>query len=322
MTGEARTATEAARLCAEILGRNLRDMPFALVYLLDSTGTRLHLGGNAGLEPATPASPLVADMAERDGAGWPLAQVVADGRSVLVENLSGRFDCLPREPWDEAAHQAMVLPIARPGAKQPTGALVLGISPRRAFDDDYRGFFNLVAGHVATAVSSARAYEEERGRAEKLAELDRAKTAFFSNVSHEFRTPLTLILGPIEDALAHGPLEGAKLKAVHRSAVRLLRLVNSLLDFSRIEAGRLQSSFEPTDLPVLTGGLAGSFQSLVESAGMKLVVDCPPLHEVVYVNRSHWSRSSSISSRTPSSSRSMEESRCVCAGGTATSSSP
>jgi len=186
----------------------------------------------------------------------------------------------------------MLLPVARPGAQQPAGVLVLGISPRRTFDDDYRGFFDLVAGHVATAVSNARAYEEARERAEKLAELDRAKTKFFSNVSHEFRTPLTLILGPVEDALSHpaGVLRRESVEGVHRSALRLLRLVNSLLDFSRIEADRLTSSFEPTDLPVLTGGLAGSFQSLVESAGLKLVVDCPPLREPVYVDPSQWEK--------------------------------
>ena len=292
MAVEARTAHEAARLCAEILQGNPQDIPFALVYLLDGAGQHLHLAGSAGLQAETLASPVVADVANRETSGWPLGRVVADGRPEMVEDLARRFDCLPRVPWDESAHQAMLLPIARLGVKEPAGVLVLGISPRRAFDDDYRGFFDLVAGHVATAVSNARAYEEERERAEALAELDRAKTAFFSNVSHEFRTPLTLMLGPIEHALAQpaGTLDGESLKAVHRSTLRLFRLVNSLLDFSRIEAGRLQSTFEPTDLAVLTGGLAGSFQSLVESAGMKLVVDCPPLAEPVYVDHSHWEK--------------------------------
>ena len=290
MAIEARTADEAARLCADVLRRNPRDMPFALLYLLDDSGERLHLAASAGLGPGTAASPEVVDVATADAAPWPFASVLAGGRAELVGSLTSRFGCLPREPWDEPAREAVLLPIARPGHQRPAGVLVLGISPRRAFDDDYRGFFDLVAGHVATAVSNGHAYEEERARAEKLVELDRAKTAFFSNVSHEFRTPLTLILGPIEDALGRGVLDGANLTTVHRSAVRLLRLVNSLLDFSRIEAGRLRSSFEPTDLAVLTGGLAGSFQSLVESAGMKLVVECPPLPEPVYVDRSHWEK--------------------------------
>ncbi|WP_211467111.1 ATP-binding protein [Collimonas silvisoli] len=292
MAIEARTTDEAARLCAEILGRNPHDIPFALVYLADSTGKQLHLAGHAGLEPGTAASPLTVDMADADAIGWPLARVAGHGQAETVEDLADRFDCLPREPWDEPAHQATLLPIAHPGAQQLAGVLVLGISPRRAFDDDYRGFFDLVAGHVATAVSNARALEEERERAEKLAQLDRVKTTFFSNVSHEFRTPLTLILGPLEDALGDPGrvLRGESLEAVHRSALRLLKLVNSLLDFSRIEADRLTSSFEPTDLAVLTGGLAGSFQSLLESAGLKLVVDCPPQPEPAYVDRAQWEK--------------------------------
>jgi signal transduction histidine kinase len=95
-----------------------------------------------------------------------------------------------------------------------------------------------------TVIANARAYKAEKKRAEALAEIDRAKTTFFSNVSHEFRTPLTLILGPVEEALAQSAksLQGDSLEAVHRSALRLLRLVNSLLDFARIEAGRLQLS--------------------------------------------------------------------------------
>ncbi|HKQ70712.1 MAG TPA: ATP-binding protein [Polyangiaceae bacterium] len=275
-----------------MLGRNLRDIPFSLVYLLDDEGKHFQLAAQAGLERGTPASPITLAMGETDDAGWPLAQMVEHGRADIVKDLPRRFDCLPKEPWDEPAHQAVLLPIARPGSHQPAGVLVLGISPRLAFDEGYRGFFDLVADHVATALSNARAYEEERKRAEKLAELDRVKTAFFSNVSHEFRTPLTLILGPLEDAL-RGParsLEGNQLEAVHRSALRLLRLVNSLLDFSRIEADRVRSSFEPTDLPILTAGLAGSFQSLVESVGLKLIVDCPPLNEPVYVDRSQWEK--------------------------------
>jgi PAS domain S-box-containing protein len=138
----------------------------------------------------------------------------------------------------------------------------------------------------------AAANRELRDANAKLGQLDAAKTVFFSNVSHEFRTPLTLMLGPIEDALAEpaGGLRGESLRAAHRNAIRLLRLVNSLLDFSRLEGGRLQASFEATDLAELTAGLAGSFRSLVESVGMALVVDCPSLRAPAYVDRSHWEK--------------------------------
>jgi signal transduction histidine kinase len=126
----------------------------------------------------------------------------------------------------------------------------------------------------------------------KLGALDSAKTAFFSNVSHEFRTPLTLILGPIERALQNPDvaLAGEELLSLHRNALRLLRLVNSLLDFSRIESGRLAMSFAPVDLSTLTAGLAGAFQSLFDDAGLKLLVECPPLPEPVYVDAAHWEK--------------------------------
>ncbi len=131
-----------------------------------------------------------------------------------------------------------------------------------------------------------------RSANQRLGELDAAKTAFFSNVSHEFRTPLTLILGATEEALAkdNAVLDGQALHAAHRNALRLLRLVNSLLDFSRIEAGRLQLVFAPTDLSLVTAGLAGSFASLMHSAGLSLAVDCPQLPEPVYVDRDHWEK--------------------------------
>jgi len=295
MAIEARTANEAARICAEILGHNPHDIPFALVYLLDKTGRQLQLAGHAGLEPGTPASPISVEIAEPDTAGWPLGRVAANGRPELVEDLTPWFDYLPKQPWDEPAHQAMILPISHPGRRRPTGVLALGISPRRAFDDSYQGFFKLVAGHVATAVANARAYEEERERAERLAELDRAKTIFFSNISHELRTPLTLMIGPLEETLARteGVLPGEdheNLIVARRNGLRLLKLVNTLLDFSRIEAGRTHAVYKPTDLATLTASLAGVFRSAIEKAGIELIVDCPPLAEPVYIDADMWEK--------------------------------
>ena len=110
----------------------------------------------------------------------------------------------------------------------------------------YEGFLDLIAGQIAASITNANAYEQERKRAEELAELDRAKTTFFSNVSHELRTPLTLILGPIEDALtSQSPPSPQSLEMLHRNALRLLKLVNGLLDFVRIEVGRLRATLRP-----------------------------------------------------------------------------
>src|SRR5581483_6444194 len=119
----------------------------------------------------------------------------------------------------------------------------------------YRGFYELLATQIGISVANARAYDEERRRGEALAELDRAKTAFFSNVSHEFRTPLTLMLGPLEETLTKSTglaaADRERLDAAYRNSLRLLKLVNTLLDFSRIEAGRIEASYEATDLAAL-----------------------------------------------------------------------
>jgi PAS domain S-box-containing protein len=160
-------------------------------------------------------------------------------------------------------------------------------------------------------VREQAAREEARQRAESLAELDRAKTLFFSNVSHEFRTPLTLILNPLEAALARlnsendpgvdGDTIAARspdslgylqesLQVAHRNSLRLLKLVNALLDFSRIEADRLQANYEATDLATYTAELASVFRSAIERANLQLIVDCPPLPEPIYVDRSMWEK--------------------------------
>jgi signal transduction histidine kinase len=171
--------------------------------------------------------------------------------------------------------------------------LVAGVSSRLPLDEAYGAFYDLLAGTITSSVNNARAYEEERKRAAALAEIDRVKTAFFSNVSHEFRTPLTLMLGPLEDELAETtspPRTRERIEMAHRNALRLLKLVNTLLDFSRIESERSQARFEATDLASYTTELASVFRSAIERAGLSLSVDCPPLPEPVYVDREMWEK--------------------------------
>jgi PAS domain S-box-containing protein len=188
--------------------------------------------------------------------------------------------------------KTLVIPSSTGGR---AGRLTIGINPRRPFDEGYRSFLDLVADQIAIGLTNARAHEAERERAEALAAIDRAKTTFFSNVSHEFRTPLTLLVGPLEEELADetAPLPPAhreRVEIAHRNAMRLLRLVNTLLDFSRIEAGRIDASYEPTDLAALTADLASTFRSAIEQAGLALIVDCPPLPQPVYVDRDMWEK--------------------------------
>jgi signal transduction histidine kinase len=291
-TAESKSVQAACNAFARVLGDGNPDLPFALLYLLDADRTSASLLAKTGLDDTFA---LVAVPLDQDDP-WGVARVIREGNVVLLSDLALKFGKLPGGVWPEPTTSAIVLPIAKPGQNGGTaGALVAGINPRRALDDTYRGFFDLVAGHLATAVSNARAYEEERKRAEALAEIDRAKTQFFSNVSHEFRTPLTLMLGPLEDVLAKpetSPLSDHRslLRLAHRNGMRLLKLVNTLLDFSRIEAGRVQMSFEPVDLAIFTAELASNFYSAIEKAGLRLVVDCPSLSQPVYVDIDMWEK--------------------------------
>ncbi|MBD2104098.1 PAS domain S-box protein [Leptolyngbya sp. FACHB-261] len=294
-TAEVKAVKETCRIACETLTSNPYDIPFALLYLIEDEGKHARLVGTTGIKAETSASPAQVDLTQ-DTDHWELSQVQKTAEAVLINDLTTRFGGLPGGTWQEPARSAIVLPIAQSGQKQQlAGFLVLGISPRREFDDKYRGFFDLVTSHVATAIADASAYEEERKRADALAELDRAKTVFFSNVSHEFRTPLTLMLGPLEDLLSQHlefltTNEREQLQTVHRNSLRLLKLVNTLLDFSRIEAGRSQAVYEPTDLGRFTEELASVFRSAIERAGMQLVVNCPPLAEPVYIDREMWEK--------------------------------
>ena len=209
-----------------------------------------------------------------------------------MEDLTPLGALLPLSPHSERPRSAIVLPLASPDQPHAYGLLVCGVSPHRVLDDGYQTFFELVALQVATTIRNARAFESARRRAEELEALDRAKTAFFSNVSHELRTPLTLIMGPTDDALRspERALKGEALALVQRNELRLLKLVNSLLDFARIEAGRAQASFQHTDLGQFTREVASAFSLAIERAGLEFVVDCGSLDEPTYVDRGLWEK--------------------------------
>ncbi len=289
----ARTTRDACALACEVFAANAQDASFALFHLAGPDGDSVQLVQQTGLPGDTAAAPPCGSLSD-PAAPWPLAEARRTGQPVVVTQLQSRFGALPGGPWPEPTHTAVVLPIARAGQCSPYGYLVAGISPRRALDEDYLSFLKLAASHVASAMANAEAYAEEKRRSDALAEIDRAKTTFFSNVSHEFRTPLTLMLGPLEDLLnrpeALPAAARSQLELTYRNSQRLLKLVNSLLDFSRLEAGRLQANYQPVDLGSLTAELAAVFRSTIEKAGLLYRIDCPPTTAQVFVDRDLWEK--------------------------------
>ena len=281
---------EACDRLIGVLGEDAWDVPFACLYVLGEDGDHARLAACAGAVPA----PLRPESVALDDASipWPLATVLASGETQLV-SLPRGVHSVTSPLWNNAVSQALVLPVRRQGSLTGVALLIVGVSPRRALDDSYRGFFDLIAAQFAAAIVDAQQKETDRRRAEALAEIDRAKTTFFSNVSHEFRTPLTLMLGPIEAARTDPATPSqvrAGLELAQRNSLRLLKLVNSLLDFSRIEAGRLQASFESVDAALFTRDLASNFRSAMESAGIAFEVDCQPIDEPVFLDREMWEK--------------------------------
>jgi signal transduction histidine kinase len=288
------TEEEVVACVARCLGENQKDLPFTLLYLFSADGGEARLACKTGIAERHPAAPESIPLSGNNQP-WPISELLTGKDSIIVENLQDRFESVPCGSWDRLPWRALLLPITSQGQDKPAGVIVAALNPYRPLDVSYAGFINLVAGQIAASIANARAHLTEQQRAEALAEIDRAKTAFFSNVSHEFRTPLTLMLGPLEDLLARSqthlsPMAKEQLDLVSRNGARLLRLVNTLLDFSRLEAGRVQAVYQATDLASFTAELASVFRSATDKAGLRLVVDCSDLAEPVYVDRDMWEK--------------------------------
>ncbi len=279
------TVEAAIDSALRVLSQNVRDVPFALIYATEDDGAAFRLAGVAGVDRASP-------VASRGEASWPLREALATGEAVLVRQIDRMaFAFADDRPTPD---RALVLPITPAGRDEATVVLVAGVNPLRPLDEEHRAFFDLIAGQIAQSLADALALEEERRRAAALAALDRVKTQFFSNVSHEFRTPLALILGPLEQLLSSPDLAAdtvrGLLETAHRNGLRLLKLVNTLLDFSRIEAGRIEATFTPVDLAQYTAEIASTFRSLFDRAGLGFTVQGSALGQPVYIDRGLWEK--------------------------------
>jgi signal transduction histidine kinase len=275
-TRQAKSVPEACAIAGRVLEQSA-DLPIACIYLFEADGTSARRMAHAS------SGPLPPELAERiDLGGGLLDRALLSGASDVFELPGARSD----------RGKLLALPISLQGEARPFGLLIAGTSPRLLLDDAYRDFLGLVAAQIGAAIAGAQMLEQAQARAEELARLDRAKTAFFSNVSHEFRTPLTLMLGPTQEALAspERALSGDDLATVYRNQLRLLKLVNTLLEFSRIEAGRVDARFQATDLSALTADLASAFRSATSKAGLQLEVECPVLGQPVYVDPEMWEK--------------------------------
>jgi hypothetical protein len=198
----AQSTQEVSAAAVSVLQSGGVDLPFCLIYLTDPMAAKsaMLLTGVAGIEAGTAPAPLELPLGKPSA--WPVAEAFARTGAITVSALSRRFGVkIAAGPWPETCDSAVVVPLRLSGSLEVAGALVAGISPRLSLDNEYRTFIERIATTVSGAISRSRALQDERQRAAALAEIDRAKTTFFSNVSHELRTPLTLLMGPLTDVL-------------------------------------------------------------------------------------------------------------------------
>jgi PAS domain S-box-containing protein len=274
-----------------VLARNRASVPFAAVYVLAEGDTErgdARLQGRYGLSQAGADLPAVIPAAATSSV---LSGVLTTGVAELTDVASfAPGAVLEPSPLGPAIPARIRLqPVWLSGHAQPQAVLVVGCNPYRALDEAYLRFLDLAARQLGIALTDAAAYEAEYRRAEAFAELDLAKTRFFQNISHEFRTPLTLMMAPIDALLDDSELDlpadrRADVASARRAVLRLSRLVDTLLEFARSEADELRAKLELTDLAQLSTDVASMFRSVVEEAGLTLAVDTAGVSEPVAVD--------------------------------------
>jgi len=291
--GTATTAWEACATAARALAGNAADIPFALLYLLDATGTEARLAGTAGLKPGTPTSPSVIALAPETSAAspWPLARALRTGPAAVAPGLDARR-ALPGGQGDTPGpHTALVVPVTPAGQDRPAGLLVAGVNPQRALDDDYRGFFDLVAQQIARSLADAQTVEEmaearatllrqaEEGRAQAEAAV-RLRDEVLSVTAHDLRSPLTILVGRaqlVQQRLA-GPRAldpawiSAQVQSVVDTARRMLDTISDLSDVVQVRlGGALDLDREPVDLSALLRAVAVEAEADVETPRVTVV---------------------------------------------------
>jgi PAS domain S-box-containing protein len=290
---DANTNSRIIENTIHILEENQHDFPFALFYSFNNN--KAILAHHTPLDNTIGHLPGEIDLSANTEISKLLHLSMSTKKLQVFEGLQSKVGLMPKGAWEAAPDKAIILPVIQAAAKEPFGFLVVGANPFRLLDEKYTGFFSLIADQMTTSFMQVHVLEEERKRAEALAEIDRAKTAFFTNISHEFRTPLTLMLGSLEELMNKrreelGTNNIASIETTHRNAMRLLRLVNNLLDFSKLEAGRIKTRYQRTDIAKYTADIASSFRSAIENAGLAFHVYLGSAIPPVYIDKEMWEK--------------------------------
>jgi signal transduction histidine kinase/DNA-binding NarL/FixJ family response regulator len=222
-----------------------------------------------------------------EGSSWPISKALASRQCVIVDDCRDLIKGFPLRQWDKLPSAAIVVPICSDSSiDTPEAVLVLGLNSRRPFDADYDNWVHVIRAHLASSLTSVKAYEVESKRLEDNARMEKAKAAWFRGAAHDLRSPLALISGPLDDALdtVLNSDQRNSLVTAKRNVDRLMRLVNALMDFSRLEAGRVEGRFVPIDLGSFVSELAAVFRPAVERMEIQYIVEVAPSDKLVFID--------------------------------------
>ncbi len=286
---------EAADAAMEVMTGEDLDIRSAALYCLDTPegdAAPLAWSGEFETELAGDVSPIRALVLASAATGRP--QELVD-----LTPLNGFAQAHPQDLRDPAVHvpgpPVLCLPVNSHDGEL-MAAVVLWLSPNLAFNEQFRTYVDLVAAQFHRIVRDTSAFELEQRRQRQLVDIDEAKSRLFQNISHEFRTPLTMIHGPQQSLLHRSDLnltddERADLRAAVRATERLQRLVDGLLEVARGQADSIVTDLEPTNVPSLTEEAISMFRAAAEEAGLELTLvvgdDFPP---ALRIDRELWTR--------------------------------
>ncbi|KAL1410450.1 hypothetical protein Q8F55_004461 [Vanrija albida] len=207
---------------------------------------------------------------------WPIAQALSTRQTIVVTDFAQLIQGFPMREWPEKSQHAVVIPLLNDTSDAvPSGVIVLGLNPRRRITDQYTNWIQALRHSLSATLMSVQSAEEEQARVREKAKLERAKTLLVQSAAHEFRTPLTLIAAPLDELLRSQlrPAQRRLVKLADRNKRILQRLVDSLLDFSRIETGLISARFVRGDLGKFVHDIADIFKPTVQRAALAFVVE-------------------------------------------------
>ncbi len=280
---------EIFKAAAKVLDSNQHDFPYTKTYI----ATKDNLKAEAIVDDEGGFLPMLIELDGKSMLDDLCRDAVNQHKIIITDDPYLNLSAMPTGIWNSPIQKAAIISITKPDKTGSYGIIISCLNPHLPADDKMIEFLYLVSEQIATSITNTMALEEERKRVEALAEIDQVKTTFFSNISHEFRTPLTLMLGPLEEVLRDNSIaekHKENISLAFSNSLRLQKLVNNLLDFSRLEAGRMEVNYQETDIAGLTAQLASNFQSAIENSGMKLLINCPSIRHPVFVDQDMWEK--------------------------------